>query len=106
MVHFTQFFPAGLYIQPLQCIPCGMRVTPFGDPGVRRMCAPNPGFSQLAASFFVLQLQGIRHRPVFAWPYCHLQKITLLFSAWPYGFHMTARNASLGFFLYFFIFTF
>ena len=34
--------------------------------GGHRICAPHPGFSQLITSFFAWQLQGIRHRPVFA----------------------------------------
>ena len=34
--------------------------------GGHRICAPNPGFSQLITSFFALRLPGIRHKPVFA----------------------------------------
>ena len=37
--------------------------------GGKRICAPVPGLSQLITSFFAWQLPGIRHRPVFAWPY-------------------------------------
>ena len=51
----------------------GAGITPGGLPhsdirGSRDMCS-SPGFSQLVASFIACQLQGIRHGPVFAWPY-------------------------------------
>ena len=45
---------------PLQDI-CSRRwVVPFGDPRVMRLCAPNRGFSQLAAPFFASESLGIR----------------------------------------------
>ena len=43
--------------------PPGGRVFPFGDPGVIRSLAPNPGLSQLVASFIASMSQGIRHAP-------------------------------------------
>ena len=40
---------------------CSRRwVVPFGDPRVNRLCAPDRGFSQLAASFFASESLGIR----------------------------------------------
>ena len=45
--------------------PPGGRVFPFGDPGVIRSLAPNPGLSQLVASFIASMSQGIRHAPFF-----------------------------------------
>lgn len=41
-------------------------VVPFGDPGIYRLCAAPPGFSQLTTSFFASQTQGIHHAPLFA----------------------------------------
>ena len=52
---------------PYHCMddrPPGGRVFPFGDPGVIRSLAPNPGLSQLVASFIASMSQGIRHAPL------------------------------------------
>ena len=49
-----------------ESLPAGYPIRISGD---HRICAPPPGFSQLVASFIACQLQGIRHGPVFAWPY-------------------------------------
>ena len=52
---------------PCHCMddrPPGGRVFPFGDPGVIRSLAPNPGLSQLVASFIASMSQGIRHAPL------------------------------------------
>lgn len=57
--------PAAYFIQ-LSQVPLMRRVTPFGYLRVSRICAPNRSFSQLITAFFVLQLLGIRHRPIFA----------------------------------------
>ena len=40
------------------------RVRPFGDPRVRRACAPNRGLSQLVTSFVGSLCQGIRRVPL------------------------------------------
>ena len=45
------------------------RVAPFGDPGVLRLFAPNPAFSQLITSFFASESPGIRRLPLFACPF-------------------------------------
>ena len=42
------------------------RVAPFGYPGVVRLFAPNPGFSQLVTSFFASESLGIHRLPLFA----------------------------------------
>ena len=50
-------------------------VVPFGYPGILRLCAAPPGFSQLTTSFFASQTQGIHHAPLFAlkiFPYTSL----------------------------------
>ena len=49
-----------------ESLPAGYPIRTSGDQGT---CAPPPGFSQLVASFIARQLQGIRHGPMFAWPY-------------------------------------
>ena len=49
-----------------ESLPAGYPIRISGD---HRICAPPPGFSQLVASFIACQLQGIRHGPMFAWPY-------------------------------------
>ena len=68
MVHFTQCRSASLYIQLLQwCI--NAPDYSIRKSGGKWICAPDPGLSQLITSFFAWQLPGIRHRPVFAWPY-------------------------------------
>ena len=41
-------------------------VAPFGYPGVNRLFAPNPGFSQLVTSFFASESPGIHRLPLFA----------------------------------------
>ena len=42
-------------------------VAPFGYPGVLRLFAPNPGFSQLITSFFASKSLGIHRLPFFAY---------------------------------------
>ena len=42
------------------------RVAPFGDPGVVRLFAPNPGLSQLVTSFIASESQGIHRLPFIA----------------------------------------
>ena len=46
--------------------PSTYRVAPFGHPGVKRLFAPNPGFSQLVTSFFASESLGIHRLPLFA----------------------------------------
>ena len=68
MVHFTQYCSCVLYIQTFRwCI--NAPDYSIRKSGGKRICAPVPGLSQLITSFFAWQLPGIRHRPVFAWPY-------------------------------------
>ena len=68
MVHFTQYCSCVLYIQTFRwCI--NAPDYSIRKSGGKRICAPDPGLSQLITSFFAWQLPGIRHRPVFAWPY-------------------------------------
>ena len=45
--------------------PSAYRVAPFGYPGVKRLFAPNPGFSQLITSFIASESQGIHRLPLF-----------------------------------------
>lgn len=58
-------FPA--FASLSRCQVFAWRVAPFGDPGVMRLFAPNPGFSQLVTSFFASQSLGIHRLPFF---YC------------------------------------
>ena len=69
MVHFTQYDFCILFysdIQIMVSLPLDYSIRKSGG---KWIFAPDPGLSQLITSFFALQLPGIRHRPVFAWPY-------------------------------------
>ena len=65
MVHFTQCDSCALFYSDIQVITSQLPDYSIRISGGYRICAPNPGFSQLITSFFAFQLQGIRHRPIF-----------------------------------------
>ena len=69
MVHFTQYRSRALYIHTIRVTSSLIPDYSIRKSGGKRICAPVPGLSQLITSFFAWQLPGIRHRPVFAWPY-------------------------------------
>ena len=65
MVHFTQCDSCALFYSDIQVITSQLPDYSIRISGGYRICAPDPGFSQLITSFFAFQLQGIRHRPIF-----------------------------------------
>ena len=69
MVHFTQYRSRALYIHAIRVTTSLLPDYSIRKSGGKWICAPDPGLSQLITSFFALQLPGIRHRPIFAWPY-------------------------------------
>ncbi len=65
MVHFIRSDSCGLFhsaVQVTESLPPGYPIRTSADHRIR---APSRGFSQLIASFFALQLQGIRRGPIF-----------------------------------------
>ena len=70
MVHFAQSRPAALFYSCARCTPRGVRVTPFGYPGIKGCVPLPPAFRSLP--------RPSSHRPpwasapdlCFAWPYC------------------------------------
>ena len=48
MVHFTQSRPAGLFHSAARCMPRGMRITPFGNPGVAGYVLLTPAYRSLS----------------------------------------------------------
>ena len=47
MVHFTKFRPAALFDSRARCTPRGVRVTPFGHPGINACVLLPPAFRGL-----------------------------------------------------------
>ena len=69
MVHFTQYGSCNLFdsvIQVTASLPLDYSIRSFRH---HQIFAPPPDFSQLITTFFAFRLPGIRHKPIFAWPY-------------------------------------
>ena len=60
-----------------------MWVTPFGDPGVNGYVLLTPAFRSLSRPSSSYSSLGIRHKPVFAWPY-YLFRSASLFRTSPH----------------------
>ena len=71
MVHFTQFDPVGLSYSSSQCMPHGMRVTPFGCPRINGYVLLPGAFRSLSRPSSPCSSIGIRHGPIF--------RLTILF---------------------------
>ena len=69
MVHFTQSSSTSLFHSTIVVYESLRTGYPIRLSRPQRMFAPPPGFSQLTTAFFALQLLGIHHKPIFAWPY-------------------------------------
>ena len=64
MFQFPGLPPARLCVQRAAAGYGPRRVRPFGDPRVKRICAPNRGLSQLVTSFVGFLCQGIHRVPL------------------------------------------
>ncbi len=69
MVHFTQYCSASLFYSAVAVYESLHTGYPIRSSAGHRICAPNRSFSQLITTFFASRLLGIRHKPIFAWPY-------------------------------------
>ena len=68
MFQFRRFPTYDYFIHHTLLVYYHQWVAPFGNPRVIRLLSPNRGFSQIAASFFGSQCQGIPLALFVAWP--------------------------------------
>ena len=61
--------PAGCLLRLSGCMPCGMRVTPFGHPRITGYVLLPAAFRSLSRPSSPCSSTGIRHGPIVAWPY-------------------------------------
>ena len=81
MVHFTLCGLRALFhsgVRMAESLPPGC---PIREPRDQGTLAPPPGLSRPAAPFVAGRLQGIRHGPVLAWPYCPFRALQARASA-------------------------
>ena len=69
MVHFTQCGSRGLFHSAAGCMALAMRVTPFGRPRIKGYVPLPAAFRSLSRPSSPYGSTGIRHEPMFAWPY-------------------------------------
>ena len=79
MVHFTQYGPAGLFYSSSQCMPHGMRVTPFGCPRINGYVLLPGAFRSLSRPSSPCSSIGIRHGPILRLTILFFPRVTLLF---------------------------
>ena len=60
--------PAGCLLRPSGCMPCGMRVTPFGNPRINGYVLLRAAYRGLSRPSSPLGSTGIRHGPISTWP--------------------------------------
>ena len=61
--------PAGCLLRLSGCMPCGMRVTPFGNPRITGYVLLPAACRSLSRPSSPCSSTGIRHEPITAWPY-------------------------------------
>ena len=81
MVHFTQCGLRALFHSSVRITESPPLGCPIREPRDQGTLAPPPGLSRPAAPFLAERLQGIRHGPVLAWPYCPFRALQASASA-------------------------
>ena len=80
------------FIHATQCMPRGMRVTPFGHPRVSGYVPLSAAFRSLSRPSSPYGSIGIHHEPMFPWPYLPSAPLRMRQADMPFFHRMTSQS--------------